>query len=351
MSQSEDDLPLKAPKWLLGMGETIYSKVVEQRARAFDEGRKEAQKLPAKVISVGNITAGGSGKTPMTQLLGKKLLNMGKRLAIVSRGYGRKSKGQQIVSFGDGEGPVIDALQAGDEPWMLARQLPQAIVIVDADRYQGGLRAINELGAEVILLDDGFQHRKLHRDLDIVMLDAQKPLNNGHLLPRGYLREGPEALHRAKVLVYNHGAEIVELSREAEAYEEAKTILEVSVQPQQLVHGAGGDELPIDTLSQSPMGVLTGIARPERFLKTLQKLGADIRHHQFYPDHHRFTEGEYMGFLSEMQKSGAKIEMTTEKDLGRIPDKFRDRLLFLRISLAIHRGEDQLDKLLKEVLG
>ncbi len=351
MSQSEDDLPLKAPKWLLGMGETIYSKVVEQRARAFDEGRKEVRELPAKVISVGNITAGGSGKTPMTQLLGKKLLNMGKRFAIVSRGYGRKSKGQKIVSCGDAKGPMIDALQAGDEPWMLARQLPDAIVIVDADRYQGGLRAIKELGAEVILLDDGFQHRKLHRDLDIVMLDAQRPLANGHLLPRGYLREGPEALHRAKVLVYNHGAQVAELSREPQEYEVGKTILEVSVQPEEMVHGAGKYQLPLDKLPESPMGVLTGIARPERFFKTLEKLGVDIRHHQFYPDHHCFTEAEYMDFASETQKNGTRVQVTTEKDLGRIPEKFRDRLLFLRISLAIHRGEDQLDKLLKEVLG
>ena len=179
-----------SPVWLekfLSIASRAYGWCVRLRTAAYDQGMIKAKRLPCVVISIGNVTMGGSGKTPLTIYIAKKLCHLGYRVAVLSRGYGGKAeKSGAIVS--DGSQIFVSADVSGDEPYMMAQQLASTPIIVGADRYRSGKIAVRSFNPDVILLDDGFQHRRLARDLDLVLLDASKPGGNGYLFPRGVLR-------------------------------------------------------------------------------------------------------------------------------------------------------------------
>jgi tetraacyldisaccharide 4'-kinase len=177
-----------------------YRLAVGVRNFLYDNGLLRSNKLSCPVISIGNLTAGGTGKTPLTILLGRMLKEKGFRPAILSRGYGRQGvKSIGVVS--NGSSILMDHREAGDEPFLMSQLLPQVPVIVGASRFLAGKKAIEELGADILILDDGFQHRGLYRDIDIVLLGSSRPLGNGRLLPGGSLRESPQALRRADIIV------------------------------------------------------------------------------------------------------------------------------------------------------
>jgi tetraacyldisaccharide 4'-kinase len=292
----------------------IYAVVVWIRNRLFDRGVLTASEAGVPVISIGNITAGGSGKTPVVIAIGKFLLGEGKKAAIVSRGYGRKTTGSVVVS--DGLSIVSDAENGGDEPMQIAAALPNGIVIVDEDRVRGARRAVKEFGAEVIILDDGFQHRQLARSLDIVVMDAHRlPFTTG-LLPAGYRREPLSELRRAQCVIVTKVQNVDEAAALMNntfvtGMQYAFSSAYVPVALKDLVTGA---ERPLDELPGRSILAVSGIADPESFYRTIASIDGHVTESVAFQDHHRYNDQDVASILSTMKKIKAEIILTTEKD-------------------------------------
>jgi tetraacyldisaccharide 4'-kinase len=277
------------------------------------------------VISVGNLVAGGTGKTPFTALVARVLRDAGFRPAVVSRGYGGRRKVDPLIVADEG-GPVADvtALQAGDEPVMLGHLLEGIPVVVSRRRSDGASLAISRFGARCVVLDDGFQHLALERNLDLVLLDGEEPLGNGSLLPAGLLRESPSALARADVIVFSGG-----LGPRDAGGSEARGIVERWIRPDTpvfhlwsepalIVEGSGGTPRPVGWLRGHSVVAFAGIARPERFRLNLESLGARILSFVAFPDHHPIRETEARRVLAEVKSHGPDLLITTEKDMARV---------------------------------
>jgi tetraacyldisaccharide 4'-kinase len=296
---------LAVPAWL-------YGAAVRLRNRHYDrpDTRRRAG-LP--VISVGNLTVGGTGKTPVVAWLARQLRSEGLRPAVVSRGYGGKAgKGPLVVSRG--EGPLCGADRCGDEPHQLAATLPGTLVIVGSDRVSGAGEA-QRLGADAVLLDDGYQHRRLARDLDILLLDAARPFGNRRLLPRGPLREPLSEARRADlVLITRSGADesFPAIEREVRRYNGTAPLLRVGHRPTGFVNGDGD---PADTPSRAV--AFCGIGDPGRFRIDLEALGVELDGFRAYADHHPYTAAE-IGELVRLAAEADAPLVTTEKDLSRL---------------------------------
>ena len=278
------------------------------------------------MISVGNIVVGGTGKTPFTILLVARLKARGMTPVVLSRGYGRLDSSAAAL--------VVDAdtrVQAsGDEPLLIARRTGVPVVVC-ANRVRGAGVAIDALSADVLVMDDGFQHWRLERDLDIVMLDAAEPFGNGHLMPAGRLRERPDALGRAGLLVVNHGVAVGECSAS------------IPDQPRVdvFVRAHAGD------LAGVKVGLLAGIARPERFEATIVAAGGEVVHTAFFADHHWITASELAAAERAAAAAGATRLLTTEKDAVRLPAGAVDAV---RIDMVIAAGDKALDAALQDPL-
>lgn len=294
----------------------VFGKLVATRARLYDKGVLPVHRLQHPVISVGNLTAGGTGKTPLVIELARQFRDLGYRPVILSRGYRRSSRG--IVIVGRGDGPEVDQKQSGDEPQLMAIRLPGVAVVVGGDRYRAGRRAEAEGLGNLFILDDGFQHRRLHRDVDIVTIDPIEWAGDDRLLPEGRWREPRSAIQRA------HAAciQVVPGSRTTDLGLPAFEI-------ETVVDGIGhnGQILPVSELANTPVTAFAGIAKPERFFDLLESLGITIADKVVFRDHHRFTS-------SDIRKLPGQTHITTEKDAIRLPG--RD-FYFLRISAKIQR--------------
>ncbi len=308
------------------VGAALFGAVTSARGRLFDLGWIDAARVTKPVVSVGNLAVGGTGKTPFTALLAERLAP--RRVAIVTRGYGRRDTSQSLVVVSKGEGPEVAVDAAGDEPTLLATRT-RAAVVVCAERARGARHAIEALGAEVILLDDGFQHRRLARDVDLVLLDAHAPFGNGRLLPRGPLREPVGALARATAVVLNHGA--VEATG-ARVDAMGKPTIEVIEEAEASA-----------PLEGRRVALLSGIARPSRFERTVRGMGAEIGHTLAVRDHAWFDDATLEAFARDAD--GAAL-VTTEKDAVRLPAAWRERFEVVRLRHRILRGEDALEALL-----
>lgn len=324
--------PGEHPAWL----DPIYAVVAgafgagaAARTWLYDRGLWSTVRVERPVISVGNLTVGGSGKTPLVITLVDQLPK--KRVAVLSRGYGRRSSLAPLV-VSTGEGPLVSAEEGGDEPRLIAERT-RAMVVVDPDRVRGAARAI-ALGAEVLILDDGFQHRRLHRDLDLVVIDGAEPFGNGHFLPRGPLRESPGALSRADLLIQ---------VGPGSALQNNDRMVEVEVVP------ASVGPHPASWLRDRRVALYAGIARPHRFQRTIEALGATVVAQHYEGDHAFADPRQLMSFASRAKGEGAEVVVTTEKDQARggLPSDF----LALRIGLEIRRGEDLLQAALQRVVG
>ena len=266
----------------------IYGSVVGARNALYDRGVLRARRLDGPVVSVGNLSAGGSGKTPFVLLLGELLKARGIRFDVLSRGYGRQSRGVRLVD------PGGLPQEFGDEPLLMARKL-QVPVVVGEDRYQAGLLAESKFGAQLHLLDDGFQHRALARDFDIVLVTPQDV--NDRLLPAGRLREPLRSLRRADVIVFASGAS-------AESFPlDGKLVWRVR----------RGIVPPTKSVPQRPV-VFCGIARPQNFVLQLRAANIEPAAEAFYRDHHAYTEKDVRELLALKQGSEADGFLTTEKD-------------------------------------
>jgi tetraacyldisaccharide 4'-kinase len=296
----------------------IYGGLVSMRTVAFASGLVGTRRLSVPVVSVGNVVAGGAGKTPFVELLARRLHERGCRVAIVLRGYRGASTGPAVVS--NGRALLAEPPLASDEAYLLARRLPGIAVLTGADRYLAGQIAVEELGADVIALDDGFQHLRLHRDLNIVLLDATNPFGYGRLLPSGLLREPLISLARADLVILTYadlGSDLDGVARRIRRYAPDVPILHAVHHPSALL-GVRGEVLPPERLQGQRLLAFSGIANPRRFEETLARLGAIVLGHRMLPDHHVYSSEDLESLASAARASGASLMITTEKDLVKL---------------------------------
>ena len=297
------------------LDEAIYRFFLERRRAKF--ASRAVRVEGCFVVSVGNITSGGTGKTPMVQHLVRGLQSRGARVAVVARGWGGTLSATGAV-VSDGQTIFCDTRQAGDEAILHARSLPGVCVVIGRDRVAATQRAVDELGCDAVVLDDGFQFWSLQRDLDIVLLDARRPFGNGHLLPRGRLREPVEALNRADILVLTRCdlASSEQLARNRVLVSEQTTapVYLSNHVPLGLRNESNGEVSGLERLRDLPIGVLSAIADNEGFAASLGHLGANIVATSAHFDHYHWRENEVRQFALQAQKKEAQALVTTEKD-------------------------------------
>ncbi|MFQ5354014.1 MAG: tetraacyldisaccharide 4'-kinase [Thermodesulfobacteriota bacterium] len=290
----------------------LYEAGVRTRLGLYRAGVLRPRSLPCKVISVGNITAGGSGKTPVAMHIARYLKKRGARVVIVSRGYGGSLKGPAIVSNGSDDGVILGPGEAGDEPVLMARRLKGVPVVVGAKRYEAGTLAVKEFAPTVIILDDGFQHIRLSRDLNILLVDGALPLAGSRLLPAGPLREPVSACRRADLVLVKGGS----------LNDRDKDLLRgYDIQSTGFVYRAGkvmnlatGETLTVAALKGKSLLAVAGIARPSSFFGTLQGQGLKVVGTISYTDHHPYGTDDIRAIREKMKTCGAAALITTEKD-------------------------------------
>jgi tetraacyldisaccharide 4'-kinase len=323
------------PAPLTAAASLLYGALVRARNAAFDAGVLRTRRVPVPVISVGNLTAGGTGKTPLVEWIARHLSAGDRKVAVLSRGYGRVSRGVVVVSRG--AGPEVTAAVGGDEPVELAAALPGVVVVVGERRVDAARLAIAHLGAGVLVLDDGFQHRWLGRDLNIVTVSTRRELRRERLLPHGLLREPPASLERAHLVV---------LTR-ADARERVSACVE-ALRPvwrgplASAVHAPAGlttaDGAALDR-AQLPPGegfLFAGVADPVSVEETAHGIGFRPLGRRFFPDHHRLDVADVERVRDEARRAGAAFLLTTRKDAVRLRgDDARLRELTRDLPLAV----------------
>jgi tetraacyldisaccharide 4'-kinase len=315
--------------------------------------------LGVQVIAIGNLTVGGTGKTPVVEKFARELRDQGRTVAILSRGYRSKPKPMHEWFFNklffrddttpprvvsDGKSLLLDSELAGDEPYMLASNLKDVVVLVDKDRVKSGRYAIEKFGCDTLLLDDGFQYWKLRgRRLDIVLIDRHQPFGNERLLPRGTLREPPSHLARAStIFITKSDGNAHELRRRIAEYNPTAGIIECIHHPLYLEDVFTGQRLGIDFLKGRKVASFSGIAQPESFEESLLNLGGELVYARKFADHHRFTQLEVIKAINRSKKKLAEAIITTQKDAVRFPkiDRRDLPIYFMRVEIKILSGAE-----------
>jgi tetraacyldisaccharide 4'-kinase len=316
-----------------------------------------ARQLPVPVLSVGNLVIGGTGKTPHAMWMAQTLIHRGRSPAILARGYGgRAGRGPLVVS--DGREVMCGPDEAGDETVLIARRLPTVPVVAGSDRYLSGMCAVEHLGADCAILDDGFQHISLCRDLNVLLLDSTRPLGNGRLFPLGSLREPPSALTRADIVIFTRWSE-------RRGGDSARMKVVTSVGERRIAATSHvltglyslseGREVESEELKGMAALLVTGIANPRSFENTVVGLGVEVREHLRFPDHHKFALRDLMDAKSKARSCGAGVILTTQKDSVRLPRAAKEQgppLVQVEIAVKIEDGEEvitlALDRMLAE---
>lgn len=286
-----------------------YAALLRLRAWAYGRGVIASHRLPRPVISVGNITVGGTGKTPTTAMIAAYLIQRGKRVAVLSRGYGGSAEGEvRVVS--DGEAVLLSPSEAGDEPFLLAEAVPGLMVLIGSDRYRAGIKALEQLNPDILILDDGFQHLRLRRDLNILLLDGRRPFASGRTLPAGLLREPVSAVRRADLVIYTRcddgpGLPLPVPDKPWCTATHALTGVKLL---------SGGEIHLINTLSGLRGMAFAGVADPEGFFASLREQGLNLVASLPLPDHCAYGED----VLAEIARLHAEFHpdylITTAKD-------------------------------------
>ncbi len=330
----QDQERAPTPGWLLKTLAAslagFYGLGARTRRALYTQGWLKSKRLPAPVISIGNLTVGGTGKTPMTACLARLFQGQGYKIAILSRGYGGTAKG--VTRISDGKQIYARPPAAGEEAYWLARTLPGVGVYTAPERHAAGLAAWREMTPNLFLLDDGFQHFQLHRDLDVVLLDADAPFGNGYLLPRGPLREPLAALAAARVLVLTRYRPEKHRDRleSLQTRFPGKTILTAAIMPTRVFVFPEEQEMPLQGLRQQNLFAFAGLARPRVFYDTLRDLGVNLTGCRDFPDHHPFSAHDLDFLATEARSLGAAGLITTAKDWARLGEKW-DYSLPLRV--------------------
>lgn len=321
---------------MLSLLSAIYGKVANIRNTLYDKGVFESHDLGARVISVGNITTGGTGKTPLVAYVANVLAERGERVCILTRGYGRENpKNRVLVS--DGENTLATAIESGDEPFELANKLlGKAIVIADADRVAAAEWAKRKFGVTVFVFDDGFQHRKAKRDVDIVCIDATNPFGGGKMLPVGRLREPMRNLSRADIVIITRDDLVESISDLKFEISQLAPHAAVFIAKNKIVRFVGRDEFNAKTQSAF---AFCGLGNPENFFELLRRNEIAVNGSMAFRDHHIYSQKDIEKIESEARSVGAEVLLTTAKDAVKLSDlKFEMDLFVVEIETAI---EDQ----------
>ncbi|MBP5674356.1 MAG: tetraacyldisaccharide 4'-kinase [Victivallales bacterium] len=353
----------------------LYLNITQLRLALYENSLLKQHELGCTVISVGNLTTGGTGKTPVVELLSKTLAERKRHVAILSRGYRSKPKPflerlkakwshdtnafpPKVVS--NGTKVLLDSQHAGDEPFMLASNLlatptrPGVVVVVDKDRVKGGNYAITHLQADTLILDDGFQYLRLRPLHNILLVDSTNPFHNHEMLPAGLLREPIENLRRANVIFItkSNGAPCLRHLRAfIKRHNPSAAIIECNHEPKNLQHLDTREILPLESLKGKKVAALSAIAVPKSFLNYITRFGGNIVYSKHFVDHHRFKDEELEDFYANARQNGAEILVTTEKDAVRIPP-LKDKSIpfyFLRIEIKILKGEEEFNKCITQI--
>ena len=286
-----------------------------RRRRRYESGKAGVSKIPVPVVSIGNLTLGGTGKTPTVAWLVEQLVLKGRKPAVVSRGYGGRPKDVMVV--GDGMGSLMTAPPAADEAAMLARRYPDLLVLTGAERSYVAKKAVEEFGADVVVLDDGFQHLALHRDMDVVVLRGDCPFGNGKVVPAGVLREPVAALKRADAVLVT--GECADRSRdEVRSLIPDIPMFTGRLEPDALLDSSGEKIRSPDELQGARVVAVSGLGNPNGFVKMLESLDIEITTHHEYPDHANYALADGVRLVSSLQKTGADFILTTEKDASKL---------------------------------
>jgi tetraacyldisaccharide 4'-kinase len=327
-----------SPFWgaLLSGLSVLYGTAICLRRIFFRLHIFKRNKISCPVISIGNLTLGGTGKTPTVIQIAELMSRNNRRAVVVSRGYGRKDEAELIV-VSDGRSVLVDAQTGGDEPALIASKLPGIPVVVGKKRYQAALLAIQRFRPDVVVLDDGFQHIQLKRDLDIVLVDAGNPFGNGKLFPAGILREPIGALKRAQAVLITKmdGTEDVEALKELVQRNTRARIFTSRQLPVDLIDYRSNDTKPLSALRRSRVLALSGIARPASFTMMLKSLGADIVAEYTYPDHFDYQKSDLAAVFQKAADKKISMIVTTEKDAIRLKKLRADGIWALRIEMTV----------------
>lgn len=346
----------------------LFRVLVQLRLWRYREGWKPQSHLGMRVVAIGNITVGGTGKTPVVELLARQLRDRGRKVAILSRGYKSKKldkpqnwkdangspiDGEQMPKVvSTGKALLLDSKFAGDEPFMLAKNLDGVSVVVDRDRVKGGKFAIEQLDSDILILDDGMQYLDLAHSLDVVLVDAGSPFGTGALLPRGTLREPPKNLRRADyILITKSDGSNDGLIKRIRRYNKTAEIIDCRHGPIHLENVFTRERQSLDFLKGKWVGALSAIAVPEAFEVSLEKLGAKVEIRRHFADHHRFGTRDIDRFMHRCVERDMDLILTTEKDAVRFPrpTTIDVPVYFLRIEVEILSNQEAWDDLVERL--
>ncbi|UVT16819.1 MAG: tetraacyldisaccharide 4'-kinase [Nitrospira sp.] len=339
-----------ARKGLYGVA-WLYGLAIRFRLWCYRQGWIETTRLPCRVVSVGNLTVGGTGKTPLVIFLVQRLLAHGQRVAILSRGYKRTSTVPHLL-VSDGSRIVAGPSESGDEPFLMAQRCPQAVVAVGADRVALGRWVLEQHTVDCLVLDDGFQHRALHRDVDLVLLDATDVAGLDALLPAGRLREPLNELDRASAVVITRADSPADVeairSRLRTVACRPEDVMEVVFRPESFVPMISGEEHVIDWGHGKKAWLVSGIGNSHSFRRSAESAGIEILGETAFEDHHGYSPSDIERIRATVQASGSDIVLTTEKDGGKLSALLTtdDPWWMLRLGTEIVRGEERLFQLI-----
>lgn len=346
----------------------VFKVAVKARRFLYDIRLLRDSTLGVQVIAIGNLTVGGTGKTPVVEKFARELQDQGRTVAILSRGYRSKpppltrrllnklffredATPPRVVS--DGKSLLLDSETAGDEPYMLASNLKDVVVLVDKDRVKAGRYAIEKFGCDTLLLDDGFQYWKLAgRRRDIVLVDCQLPFGNEHLLPRGTLREPPSHLARADtIFITKSDGNTAALRERIRRWNSTARLIECVHHPLYFEDVFTGERHGLELIRGRKVASLSGIAQPESFEASLVQLGAELVYSKRFADHHRFSQQEILNVINRSKKRQAQAIVTTQKDAVRFPKLDRRDLpiYFVRVEIRIVSGAKDFNDCVRQI--
>jgi len=292
----------------------------------------------SKIISIGNISMGGTGKTPFTIMLAKHYISKGKKVCILSRGY-RGNIGYDTHVISDGKNILIGPDKAADEPYMMAVNCPEAIVITGKERVRSYEYAEKHFKPDIYLLDDGYQHRQMKRDIDICLLDHKKPVSTGWMFPFGYLREPASGIKRADIVIFTR-AENDTIPEKAAKYVKDKPVFFSNVSYAGVYNDNGKAEV---ALKGKRVFAFAGIASPSKFFKFVRSLGAELLGKKIYTDHHCYCGRETYVIERKAREMEADLILTTEKDYVKLPDEVKDNMYYLKIDIDLRNSQKFFD--------
>jgi tetraacyldisaccharide 4'-kinase len=342
-------LPAALLRFFMGVAATGYSLVVRLHNFLYSKRWLEIHTADVPVISIGNITAGGTGKTPLVIWICRFLQNKNVPCAILTRGYKTHTKKR---------GTSDEGREMRDEPAILAESCPQAKIIVNPNRVEAAAEAVDKFGAKVLIMDDGFQHRRLHRDLDIVTIDATCPFGYGKVLPAGLLREPVASLNRTDAAVLTRCDQISE--SELSRIEKKLQLINPDMVIAKSIHNPicaktlTGEKITIEQLKDKKIFAFCGIGNPDAFLNTIRNTGANLVGSKIYNDHHRYTDSDVDDIHGQANRLGADLILSTQKDHTQYAirnTQYEIPFAYLAVEIKFTSGEDKLKQLIEDALA